>query len=177
MTRLETLLGCDPELLASDATRWYIVFCEVTARHWWDWVFRTPVGFSHCYALRWDGWNWIEYNPRAAYTDVAILPATSENALHTLVVAGATVVEVQAFRQSTGIRGRWWNGPMTCVEQIKALLGMRVGLKIWTPWQLYRHLEEQAQHGNTRQAQTDRPAKRARKANTLRARQINPRRK
>ena len=126
-------MGCPVEWLRSSPTRWYVVFCEADERTWWDRLFRTPVGFSHVYALRWDGWNWLAFNPGAAFTDVAIGPGTSENALKSLVEPDATVIEVEAFRQVDKLRGGWWVGPMTCVEQIKALLGLPGGW-VFTPW-------------------------------------------
>ena len=147
----------------SSPTRWYIVFCEANDRRWWDWLLRTPPGFSHVYALRWDGWNWLSYHPSAAFTDVAILPGTSENALQDHVPPDATIIEIEAFRQVDRIRGRWWIGPMTCVEQIKALLGLPVG-RVVTPWQLYRYLMRDCTDGliqKTQDPKTDRPGHRA----------------
>jgi hypothetical protein len=133
------ILGAGRAWLTSSPTRWYVVFCDPEVRNWWDWVFRFPPGFGHVYALRWDGWNWLLYHPHTAFTDVQIVAATDEAALWGLVEPGATVIEVQAFRPLLGMRGRWWVGPMTCVEQVKALLGVPVG-RIFTPWQLYRFL-------------------------------------
>lgn len=169
------ILGSPRAYRLSSPTRWYLVFCEVERRRWWDRVFRTRPGFSHVYALRWDGWNWILYNPHVAYTDVAIIAAPSENALHLLVEPDATVVEVEAYRAKRRIRGRWWVGPMTCVEQVKALLGLPVG-RIWTPWQLYRYLVEDCAHGHqTENTGTDGAGAGARAPTTATARRIDPR--
>lgn len=131
------ILGATRAQLSSSPTRWYVVFTSADRWRWWD--VTTRRGFSHVYALRWDGWNWILFNPHAGYTDVEIVAGADEKALHLLVDPGATVLEVQAFRRQDQLRGRWWAGPMTCVEQVKALLGLPVGW-IFTPWQLYRHL-------------------------------------
>ena len=130
-------------------TRWYVIFCDADRRHWWDVLWHTRPGFSHVYALRWDGWNWICVNPGVCFTEIAILPGTTENALRGFLPANATVIEVEAFRQGDRIRGRWWIGPMTCVEQIKALLGLPVG-RIVTPWQLYRYLTGDHSDGRIR---------------------------
>lgn len=145
------ILGAAPELLASSPTRWYVVFCNSQCRlRWWDYLTQTPEGFRHVYALRWDGFNWLLFNPHAAYTDVAIVAAADENALAQLVDPDATVLEVEAFRPCDRLRGRWWAGPMTCVEQVKALLGLPVGW-IFTPWQLFRYLSRCADvHANPR---------------------------
>lgn len=132
------ILSAPREWLESSPTRWYVVFCEDEGRRYW-WRATTRAGFRHVYALRWDGWNWLLFNPSAEYTEVAIIAVSSEDALGRLVPPGAKVLEVEAFRQRDRIRGRWWIGPMTCVEQIKGLLGLPVGF-IWTPWQLYRYL-------------------------------------
>lgn len=134
------ILSAPRALLESSPTRWYIVFCNSSGcLRWWDYLGHTRAGFRHVYALRWDGWNWLLFNPHAGFTDVAVLAAGDENALASLVDPGATVLEVEAFRDLTRLRGRWWAGPMSCVEQVKALLGLPVGW-IFTPWQLYRYL-------------------------------------
>jgi hypothetical protein len=134
------ILGASREQLDSSPTRWFVVWCNSQSRlRWWDYLARTPEGFRHVYALRWDGYNWLLFNPHAGYTDVAIVAAADENALAQLVDPDATVLEVEAFRAVDRLRGRWWAGPMTCVEQVKALLGLPVGV-IFTPWQLYRYL-------------------------------------
>jgi hypothetical protein len=136
---LTGILGATRAQLESSPTRWYIVFCPVERRDWWDLVFHLKPSHGHVYALRWDGFNWLLFNPHAGYTDIAIVAAADENALAQLVDPGATVLEVEAFRRVDRLRGRWWAGPMTCVEQVKALLGLSVGV-IFTPWQLYRYL-------------------------------------
>lgn len=145
------ILGAPRELLGSSPTRWYVIFCNSSgALRWWDYIGHTREGFRHVYALRWDGWNWLLYNPHAGFTDVAIVAAADENALASLVDPGATVLEVEAFRAIDRLRGRWWAGPMSCVEQVKALLGLPVGW-IFTPWQLYRYLARCADvHANPR---------------------------
>lgn len=147
---MTTILSAPREWLESSPTRWYVVFTSGARRHWWDRVFRTPIGFSHVYALRWDGYNWILFNPHTSFTEIAILPIPTENAIQHMIEPGATVLEVEAFRHPTRIRGRWWIGPMTCVEQVKALLGIPVG-RIWTPRQLYNYLvtDGQQQTENT----------------------------
>lgn len=136
------ILGASREQLASSPTRWYVVFCESQGPlRWWDYLLGTPAGFRHVYALRWDGFNWLLFNPHASFTDVVIVAAADEGALKSLVDPLATVLEVEAFRATDRLRGRWWAGPMTCVEQVKALLGLPVGW-IFTPWQLYRYLSK-----------------------------------
>jgi len=121
-------------------TRWFIVFCNGDGtRAWWDRLFRTRDGFRHVYAIRFDGAHWLLFNPHAAFTDVRALDLEGDDALARLTVPGATVLEVAATHNSGCVRGRWWCGPMTCVEQVKALLGIPVGW-VFTPWQLYRHL-------------------------------------
>lgn len=137
---MPSILSAPAAWLESDPTRWYLVFCDGGERLWWWDAFTRP-GYRHVFALRWDGWNWLLFDPSGQYTDVAIIAAASEDALGRLVPPGATVLEVEAFRRRDRIRGRWWIGPMTCVEQIKALLGLPVGW-IFTPWQLFRYLSE-----------------------------------
>lgn len=169
----DTLLGCPPELSASSPTCWWLVFCEGRSRHWWDRVFRTPPGFSHVYALRWDGWNWILFNPHAAFTEIEIMPYSRASDLRCMIGPDATALEIETFRRIDGIRGRWWAGPMTCVEQIKALLGLPVD-RIWTPWQLFRYLEH-ANGYNPESTKADRSGKRARAPYPKVNRRIDPR--
>lgn len=168
-----TLLSCPRAWRRSSPTRWYVIFCEVEDRRWWDRLLGTPAGFSHVYALRWDGFNWLVFNPSVQYTDVAISACTAENALHELLPPGATVLEVEAFRSRDRIRGRWWVGPMTCVEQVKALLGLPVGW-IFTPWQLYRYLESLDDGQQTQHAGADGPGEERRAQSTARARRAYP---
>lgn len=171
---MTTILDAPRAWLESSPTRWYIVFCDTERRAWWDVLFHTRPGFTHCYALRWDGFNWLFYNPHASFTEIAILPATSENALASMLEPEATVVEVEAFRKYNRIRGRWWAGPMTCVEQIKALIGVPVG-RVWTPWQLYRYLMEECAREHFQKAEspgTKRPGQRAGAPPAIRARRF-----
>lgn len=176
--RPDTILGAPKEWLESAPTRWYVIFCNAERLCWWDVLFRTRAGFSHAYALRWDGFNWLLFNPDAAFTEVAIMPGRSENDLQSLVEPDATIVEVEAFRRVGRIRGRWWAGPMSCVEQLKALLGLPAG-RIWTPWQLYCYLmEEEADERvvqKTKGAGAHRASKRTRTAPAFRARRITTR--
>ena len=173
----DNLMG-SAHLAACNPTRWYVVFCATGQRRWWDRLFRTPSDFSHVYALRWDGWNWILFNPGAAFTQLEILPHPTENALQAIIEPEATVLEVQAFRRDGLLRGRWWAGPMTCVEQIKALLGLPVG-RIWTPWQLYRYLMRFTDGipEVTESTGANGPGSRARRAPAPRVKQIDRRRK
>ena len=141
--------------LASSPTRWYVVFTPAEKLHWWDRFFRLKQGFNHVFALRWDGFNWLLFDPHAAFTEVTVLPVFSRRALPSLVPPGATILEVEAFRCKTWVRGRWWIGPMTCVEQIKALLGLQVGF-VWTPYQLHQYLLGHT-HGRLKQIKRTTP--------------------
>lgn len=159
-------------------TRWYVIFDDSSRVCWWDRLFRTRPGFRHVYAIRWDGFNWLLFNPDADFTEVAIMAAGAQDAIGSLVSDTATVFEVTANRMRGKIRGRWWMGPMTCVEQIKAVLGVHAG-RVWTPWQLYQYLTEGLPDGLPEKAestQTHRQRDRAREITTIRARQVDTRR-
>jgi hypothetical protein len=171
------ILRAPAEWLNSSQTRWYLVFCAATRQHWWDRLFRIRRGWSHVYALRWDGYNWLLFNPHSAYTDVQVMSPTTEKALYALVEPGAAVLEVEAYRRER-LRGRWWVGPMTCVEQVKALLGLPVHT-VWTPYQLYCHLlrEYPWREHETENTGTDRNRGRTGEAPAARARRIDAREK
>lgn len=95
--------------------------------------------FSHCYAMKWDGYNWVMLSPALGFTDVHILPEFDEDIRVILADEPYTdIIRVSARRKLN----RWrtpWPVLFTCVEQIKALLGISAWW-IFTPRQLYKHL-------------------------------------
>jgi len=96
-------------------------------------------GFSHCYAMKWDGYNWMMINPALGFTDIFILPSYDPDIRVALADEPYTdIIRVSAWRKIN----RWrtpWPVAFTCVEQIKAVLGISAWWII-TPKQLYKHL-------------------------------------
>jgi hypothetical protein len=171
------ILRAPAEWLNSSQTRWYLVFCAATRQHWWDRLFRIRRGWSHVYALRWDGYNWLLFNPAFGLHRRAGDVANDRESIVCSGGAGRGCLEVEAYRRER-LRGRWWVGPMTCVEQIKALLGLPVHT-VWTPYQLYCHLlrEYPWREHETENTGTDRNRGRTREAPAARARRIDAREK
>ena len=137
----QSLLDLEGQALAD----WWIVFGRSRESHWWNRYLRQD--FQHCYALRFDGYNWILFHPGVAVTEIDVLAFTGENDLpEILKCSQATrVVRVTLFKTTQGLRIPWLFAPQTCVEQIKTLLGIR-GFWILTPYQLYQHLKD-LKHG------------------------------
>ncbi|SDG53474.1 hypothetical protein SAMN05216241_11920 [Limimonas halophila] len=101
------------------------------------WLRVLKPGFRHCFAAVHDGHGWILYDPLSHATDIrALPPATAEDLAAWFRARGHTVVAVP--RRRVRRRPAPW-GPFTCVEALKRLLGIRAR-RVWTPWQLYRHL-------------------------------------
>jgi len=123
------------DLAHKDPIDWFIVFEGVETESWWNRLLKP--GYSHVYAFRWDGFNWIKVEPRIGYLDVDIMPqidvSDCSDILHTVV-----------WREIDRIRVPWGFGAINCVETMKALLGIRAPF-IWTPWQLSKYLR--AHHG------------------------------
>ena len=113
---------------------YYIVFVDGGRWNLWD-VF-TSSGWRHCYAIHYDGFNWIEINPYSSFLDVLILDYVDDEDVPQLLVSqGHKVVYIKKQRKDK-FRMR---GLLTCVSIIKHLLGIRAWWVI-TPKQLAKHL-------------------------------------
>lgn len=107
--------------------------------------------------MKWDGFNWLVVNPRADYLDIAIADTCDYHRPKLINVDIATaIVGVTTQPRQCRLRSRWFVGPITCVEYIKALLGIRA-FWIWTPWQLYRYVR--AHRGIVQKAKGARPVR------------------
>lgn len=97
--------------------------------------------YSHCYAMKWTDAGWIMLNPALGYTEIFVLDSLNPEIREALAHTEYTdIIHVGAWRK---IR-RWrtpWPVAFTCVEQIKALLGISAWWVI-TPRQLYKYLGE-----------------------------------
>lgn len=116
----------------------------------WAWAFGRP-GFRHCFVAINDGRAWITIDPCGDGTRVdADLPAGVDLASHCRTL-GYGVIETLVRTDRRHYRAPW---AFTCVEAVKRILGVH-GWLIWTPWQLYRHLEARShgQHLQSAEAQ------------------------
>ena len=121
-------------------TTWILIFCEPGKFRWWDYFFKA--GFRHVYAVKFVGQYCLTFNPHLAFTDIEFDFAEPE----LMVPPGATVLEVTAWRRIGRVRSAFYIGPPTCVESVKALLGIR-SFMTWTPWQLYSRLVKGQHNG------------------------------
>lgn len=119
-------------------TDWYIVFEHGDMPYWWSKYLQS--GFRHCWALRWDGFNWIMINPKLGHTDIEILPYGSFEDIENIRIDTncSVIIHAKVWRESVRIRSPWPTA-ITCVEQIKALLGIRKWF-LFTPYDLFNYL-------------------------------------
>jgi hypothetical protein len=103
------------------------------------WLKFLKKGFRHCYVLLNDGDHWISMDPMANYMDVSVhnhvpadfdLPRWLKTRGHTVVRAPVSRIKKEA---------PWMM--FTCTEAVKRVLGLHRRF-IFTPWQLYRHLQD-----------------------------------
>lgn len=126
-----------------EVATWYVVFQNRESPRWWR-CFLTP-GFQHVQL-----WRPTRYGP--AVNDIIwqfVDPCLEM--IKTGVLWGATppwefypeatVLRVTILHPSGKIREKFFMGPVTCVELVKAYLGIG---SIWirTPYQLWRHLRK-----------------------------------
>ena len=114
-------------------TEWWLVYGETDLPHWWN-RYLEP-GFRQVHALRRDGRVWVEVKPMAEFADIEIR-RTDETPWQ--LYPGHRVQHVVALRATGEIRSPWFMGPLTCVETMKQLLGIR---EFWlrTPFQLFNY--------------------------------------
>lgn len=118
-------------------TYWFIVFEEAETQAWWNRYLKD--GYSHVYAIQWDGAHWIRVEPRIGFVDVEVLPYGDDcNIFDVVETDWSDILHVTAWREDR-VRVPWIFGAVTCVEAIKSLLGIREQL-ILTPWQLAKYL-------------------------------------
>ena len=118
-----------------------IAFTHQGAPRWWN-RFLHPRAL-HVFAFKWTGKHWVMVHPRIAYLEVQVLDYTNESDIRSIVenMAIEGLVKVDFNRLDIErIRVPWIFGPWTCVEQIKALLGIRAWW-VLTPRQLWMYLK------------------------------------
>ena len=116
---------------------WFIVFEHGDMP--WRLAKLLQPGFRHCYAIRWDGFNWIGFYPHLGFTEVEILAAGPQHSVFDVVGDKySAIIHANAWQKVGKIRQPWPTF-FTCVEQIKALLGIKAPF-VFTPWQLFNRL-------------------------------------
>ena len=122
------------------STKAWVVFTGQADMRWLLWL---RPGFRHCYVVLHDGTRWLSIDPLSNIMDVTVhhnVPADFDLPCW-LAERGHTIVRAQIARP---MREAPWM-PFTCVEVVKRLLGIHHRF-ILTPWQLYRHIQNQTEH-------------------------------
>jgi len=113
---------------------WLVVFVDSGRFNMWD-IF-TSKGYRHCFAIRWDGYNWVMIDPMGSWLEVQVLPyGPEDNVAEMMRDRGYRVGYVRKSRRDRFI----FRGFMTCVSTVKHLLGIRAAWVI-TPKQLHNYI-------------------------------------
>ncbi len=126
-------------------TTWILIFFDPYKHRWWNRLFEP--GFHHVYAVQFVGAQCIRYDPHLAFTEIELIDPAEIR-----LPWDATLMEVIAWRKLGQVRTPFYIGPPTCVESVKALLGIR-SFMTWTPWQLYKLLAKGRHNGRFQQFQ------------------------
>lgn len=115
---------------------WHVFFVKSKLRHWL--INKLDPHFQHCYAVRESegGQFWIKVDFRYAFTDVQILPKIDYPHIRS-IDKDAVILSIRA--KINPKKGVSTLNIFNCVEQVKALLGIKAFWVI-TPYQLYRRL-------------------------------------
>lgn len=125
--------------LSAPRGRWvevWVVFTRPERPYWWA-RFLKP-GFGHTYLLMQTAGRWVVLNYGVDALCLAVTHIPAYASLGEFVKPGDTVVRVRAELRER-YRVPWVFGPLTCVEMVKAVLGIRSPW-ILTPHQLYRRI-------------------------------------
>jgi hypothetical protein len=116
--------------------RVWVVFTNQTDLSWLK-ILRK--GFRHCFVIIHDGQNWISVDPLSNRMEVVVQDVPQGFDLPGwLKDQGHVVLRARILPHEFGI------APVrlfSCVETVKRILGIRGGM-IFTPWQLYRYLQQ-----------------------------------
>ena len=120
---------------------WTLAFYDPTPALWW--MRFTKKGFGHVSAYRRFEDHWLYLDP-TSYGLIACAIDSRDDLDALFRADGATLLTVKARPCRMG----FWRPPIYCVSQIRYLVG--VNTLAVTPWQLYRHLLREADHGALR---------------------------
>ena len=114
---------------------WYLIFTVATYDHWiWRLVDKS---MGHVYAVQdLNDYQWLLIQPRNNYTEVKILLKSQYPFINAIADKDDKIIKVKA---SPTLKPRGTLNWFTCVEQVKALIGVK-SFWTWTPKQLYNGL-------------------------------------
>ena len=132
--------------------RYFVVCAESIVPHWWNFLLRR--GYRHCYLLVWEGAVWLHVDPTMDRARVVILDLFDgfEHPAEWIEDDTARIFEAWPEPESDRLRQPWIVGPITCVELVKAFLGIR---KFWcfSPWQLAQELRRRRRQRESQEAE------------------------
>jgi len=118
-----------------DPIEWYVIFSRAKVDHW---IFKIiHKDFGHVYAVKsLNDYQWLVIQPRLNLVDAQIKLKSQYPHIRMIAGPDARVLKVEVI-PGPGQRGSpcWFS----CVEQVKALIGMKSFFTI-TPKQLYDRL-------------------------------------
>ena len=120
------------------ATYVIVIFSDATDI-WWLRFLRP--GFRHCFAVVFDGRQWILLDPLSHRIDIV-----AGDYMDRLEIVewyrrlGCNVVETRLNAAPNAVP---FPEPLTCVSIVKRLIGIRRPF-VWTPWQLFRAIGEKS---------------------------------
>lgn len=109
----------------------FVIYSPV--EHWWGRLFGQ---FAHCALMIRKGDMWVYFEPSLGFNEVAVFPVGTRWAEQ---FPDAVIQRFRVWRTVRRYRCPHLLQPFTCVEQVKAFLGLRSPWLI-TPRQLYRRL-------------------------------------
>jgi len=142
--------------------RYFVVCAESIVPHWWNRLLRP--GYRHCYLLIWEGCVWLYLDPTMDRARVLVLDLFDgfQHPAVWIEDETARIFEAWPTAESDRLRTPWLLGPITCVELVKAFLGISNPF-IWTPWQLAQWLRRRRRDRESKEADQDRRGASARR--------------
>ena len=128
------------DLIGTSKVQAYVVYEDKANEMWWQRFLKK--GYQHSFLVIFDGYFWIKMELTIGFMDIHVLPFYNNDTIED-VMRGRdfTYQYVQAWRKT---RYRSILAPWSCVEAIKAVIGVRA-MHVLTPYQLYKYIE--AHHG------------------------------
>lgn len=121
----------------------YVIYEDRDPGMWWQRYLKK--GYSHSFLVIYDGYFWIKMELTTGYMDICVLPFYNNNTIEDVLRGiDCTYQFIETWRRQ---RYRSIIAPWSCVEAIKAVIGVRA-LHVLTPYQLFKYIE--AHHGKER---------------------------
>jgi hypothetical protein len=124
-----------PPLPDEPLTEYWLVFSDSTQ---WISAFLKP-GFSHCYVLTRDAYNWMVINPELLYLRAEIAPIPANEDLISIWCQPYETVVKLTFKPRHTMMRFGICGMYSCVTIVRYVLGLQ-GIKALTPYRLYKKL-------------------------------------